>query len=380
MTLAERVLVLTHRNVGYADHPLQAAFPAEAAPVRFEGGCFVGARATILAGVTIGREAFVAAGSVVTDDVPPRTLVGGVPARRDSPPMRMMDGRRASRLASPPRWARSLAAPPVRSAAFSPGTLLLPRPRRSTSSPCASSCSTGLAPGRAPLLEPLHPRRRAPRPASPRLSARTSCRPLAHRGRAFLFCSRSTSPWPRSAPSPSRAISGMGGGRGGGRSRVRPRRLRPVHASTSTSTRRPWPGRLSSSRAWSAAGNAAGSGSPPLRWPWPSRPPASRSWPRPLGVGLLLAWRPRYRGAVARLGLALVLGWPVRRRCVLPVSALVADSARGPRLPDRRSCWPTRSTPSPCCRRGGRPLRRPGAIHRHLLGPELLSPGASRTS
>ena len=52
-----------------------------AAPVRFESGCFVGAGAIVLAGVTVGREAFVAAGSVVTADVPPRTLVGGVPAR-----------------------------------------------------------------------------------------------------------------------------------------------------------------------------------------------------------------------------------------------------------------------------------------------------------
>lgn len=81
VTLAERVLVLTHANVGYADHPLQAAFPPVAAPVRFERGCFVGANVTVLAGVTVGREAFVAAGSVVTADVPSRTLVAGVPAR-----------------------------------------------------------------------------------------------------------------------------------------------------------------------------------------------------------------------------------------------------------------------------------------------------------
>jgi acetyltransferase-like isoleucine patch superfamily enzyme len=81
VTLAERVLVLTHQNVGYADHPLQSAFPAKAAAVRFERGCFVGAGATVLAGVTVGCQAFVAAGSVVTMDVPPRTLVGGVPAR-----------------------------------------------------------------------------------------------------------------------------------------------------------------------------------------------------------------------------------------------------------------------------------------------------------
>jgi acetyltransferase-like isoleucine patch superfamily enzyme len=81
VTLAERVLVLTHLNVGHADHPLQGVFPSVAAPVRFERGCFVGANVTVLAGVTVGREAFVAAGSVVTESVPARTLVGGTPAR-----------------------------------------------------------------------------------------------------------------------------------------------------------------------------------------------------------------------------------------------------------------------------------------------------------
>jgi acetyltransferase-like isoleucine patch superfamily enzyme len=81
VTLAERVLVLTHTNVGYKDHPLQKHFPPSAAPVVFERGCFVGANATILPGVTIGKESFVAAGSVVTESVPPHTLVGGVPAR-----------------------------------------------------------------------------------------------------------------------------------------------------------------------------------------------------------------------------------------------------------------------------------------------------------
>jgi maltose O-acetyltransferase len=82
VTLAERVLILTHTNVGYHDHPLQPLFPASAAPVVLERGCFVGAAVTILPGVTIGRESFVAAGSVVTESVAPRTLVAGVPARR----------------------------------------------------------------------------------------------------------------------------------------------------------------------------------------------------------------------------------------------------------------------------------------------------------
>jgi maltose O-acetyltransferase len=81
VTLAERVLVLTHTNVGYRDHPLQRHFPATAAPVVVETGAFLGANVTVLPGVRIGRRSFVAAGSVVTKDVPPDTLVGGVPAR-----------------------------------------------------------------------------------------------------------------------------------------------------------------------------------------------------------------------------------------------------------------------------------------------------------
>lgn len=81
VTLAERVLVLTHTNVGYADHPLQARFPAMAAPVTIRTGSFVGAGAIILAGRTLGPRAFVAAGSVVTEDVPSDALVAGVPAR-----------------------------------------------------------------------------------------------------------------------------------------------------------------------------------------------------------------------------------------------------------------------------------------------------------
>ena len=43
--------------------------------------CFVGGGAMILPGVTIGDEAIIAAGAVVTQDVPPRTIVGGNPAR-----------------------------------------------------------------------------------------------------------------------------------------------------------------------------------------------------------------------------------------------------------------------------------------------------------
>jgi acetyltransferase-like isoleucine patch superfamily enzyme len=44
--------------------------------------CRIGGGARILPGVEIGEEAFVATGSVVTRNVPPRTLVMGVPAKR----------------------------------------------------------------------------------------------------------------------------------------------------------------------------------------------------------------------------------------------------------------------------------------------------------
>jgi len=81
VTLSERVIILTHTNVGYRDHPLQVHFPSMSAPVHLKSGCFVGVNATLLPGVTVGEGGFVAAGAVVTKDVPPWHVVGGVPAR-----------------------------------------------------------------------------------------------------------------------------------------------------------------------------------------------------------------------------------------------------------------------------------------------------------
>lgn len=53
----------------------------ELCPPRFQRGSKVGSGSTILAGVTIGEDALVGAGSVVTRDVPPGSVVYGVPAR-----------------------------------------------------------------------------------------------------------------------------------------------------------------------------------------------------------------------------------------------------------------------------------------------------------
>jgi acetyltransferase-like isoleucine patch superfamily enzyme len=49
--------------------------------ITIEDNVFVGMNATILHGVTIGRDSIVAAGALVNRDVPPGSVVGGVPAR-----------------------------------------------------------------------------------------------------------------------------------------------------------------------------------------------------------------------------------------------------------------------------------------------------------
>lgn len=79
-TLAERVTILTHTNVGYRNHPLQAFLPSMTAPVVLRRGAFVGANATLLPGVEIGECAVVAVGAVVREHVPPFAMVAGVPA------------------------------------------------------------------------------------------------------------------------------------------------------------------------------------------------------------------------------------------------------------------------------------------------------------
>lgn len=55
--------------------------PESRQPVVIEDGVLVGANAVILEGIRVGAEAVVAAGAVVTEDVPPKAVVAGCPAR-----------------------------------------------------------------------------------------------------------------------------------------------------------------------------------------------------------------------------------------------------------------------------------------------------------
>ena len=55
--------------------------PLVTAPITICDGVWIGARAIVLPGVTIGEGAVVAAGAVVTKDVEPWTVVGGNPAK-----------------------------------------------------------------------------------------------------------------------------------------------------------------------------------------------------------------------------------------------------------------------------------------------------------
>jgi maltose O-acetyltransferase len=72
------VLLTIDHDIGPPGRRCGANKPA---PIVISDGAWLAARVTILPGVTIGAGSVVAAGSVVTKDVPPNTLVAGVPAR-----------------------------------------------------------------------------------------------------------------------------------------------------------------------------------------------------------------------------------------------------------------------------------------------------------
>jgi acetyltransferase-like isoleucine patch superfamily enzyme len=76
-----RVTVVVHDDARRMDRVEAGQAAGTVAPVVLKRGCYVGACALLLPGVTVGERAVVAAGAVVTRDVPPGTIVAGVPAR-----------------------------------------------------------------------------------------------------------------------------------------------------------------------------------------------------------------------------------------------------------------------------------------------------------
>lgn len=83
ITIEDNVLIAPNVNILSEGHPLS---PGErhaliAGHIHIKENSWIGAGATILAGVTIGKNAIVAAGAVVSKDVPDNTVVGGIPAK-----------------------------------------------------------------------------------------------------------------------------------------------------------------------------------------------------------------------------------------------------------------------------------------------------------
>lgn len=81
-TISPGVTILTHADPGSSHHSkILKYYPPHRYGVSIGIDCWVGANTTILDAVTIGDNVVVAAGSVVTNNVEPKTLVAGAPAR-----------------------------------------------------------------------------------------------------------------------------------------------------------------------------------------------------------------------------------------------------------------------------------------------------------
>ena len=83
ITIEDGVMIGPRVNITSENHPVEVAKRKTLVPgaVLIRQNAWIGAGATILPGVTIGENSVVAAGAVVSSDVPPNTVVGGVPAK-----------------------------------------------------------------------------------------------------------------------------------------------------------------------------------------------------------------------------------------------------------------------------------------------------------
>jgi acetyltransferase-like isoleucine patch superfamily enzyme len=83
ITIGENVSVSERVSIVTGDHnPTDPYFRARFRPVLINNHVFVGYGSTILGNVTIGEGAVIAAGSIVTRDVEPYTIVAGIPAQK----------------------------------------------------------------------------------------------------------------------------------------------------------------------------------------------------------------------------------------------------------------------------------------------------------
>lgn len=83
ITIEDYVLIGPNVSILSEGHPIapEERHSLIPKPVRIKKNAWIGAGATILQGVTVGENAIVAAGAVVSKDVPDNTVVGGIPAK-----------------------------------------------------------------------------------------------------------------------------------------------------------------------------------------------------------------------------------------------------------------------------------------------------------
>lgn len=79
-SVGDRTIITAHANIP-SDTILKKLYPRKISKTRIGKGVWIMPNVIIIPGVVIGDESVIATGSVVTKDVPPRTLVGGVPAK-----------------------------------------------------------------------------------------------------------------------------------------------------------------------------------------------------------------------------------------------------------------------------------------------------------